>query len=580
MTQTHSSLETTALRIESKANTYYQTLITKINADQNLTEQCYAIKTRIKKHDAIMDKVHRKRKEKPYEAYNLTDIIGIRFVALLETNIVSIFKALMEFLIQNSQELKIEEVIYYIGDKKSTPILSEVNALFKENQEHIPQSEVNESDRGYSSLHVICKHQTKHNTVNNGYQLPIEIQIRNVFEDAWGEVDHKFVYSKDKERSDSSVELQGLQSHSKVLKELCDTCSSHASLIYTTSINNPALSTSSNTNLGSVEEILPEKTKISELLEKKNIPLTLVNKYKKGIELKKKNQLSEALETFYEIYNATLITSKDNTNLSFMKLYAGLNIAFIQLETNYLNEAISNYKALLKEFPTVPLISYRLGQSLGRKGLYQEAVEQLEKTKQLTKQAIDNKKLKTLDLPEEDYEHIRLKLPFLLGFYFWRQADKLTKGDKRKIELLTKAFDVTKDILSEDGLPDTTTMDTYNNLLYYAIDIYKIINNSKVKKHQKWANDIKTEAIPDFLKKIRRYYPGENFNLLFEKKEYSKLHTIIEALIVISKEKNALKLAERLKNTIMVDEKAQQNENNKEILVRITEFLNLNGEER
>lgn len=577
MKNTHTNeLENSALRIELLANEYFSKLLTKISADTDLNDQCYAVKSRIKKHKSIANKVQLKLNIKKYSACDISDIIGIRLVALLEENILSIFEALNTFFKKNSSELDINEVIYYIGDKRSTRILAPIKSMC-DSESHLPSAIIVDSDRGYSSLHIVCYNTTEHSGIscNETYRIPIEFQIRSVFEDAWGEVDHKFVYSRDKNRESNSTYVKILQSHSKILKELCDTCSSHASLISQSYESKPDDKNLPTEPLGRVQEIKPEKNKISDLLIDSGVPDELVSKYKKGTELKNSGLNLEAQETFYEIYNITLLTKKTKeSNLKFMKLYAGLNVAFISLKMNAFNDAISLYLSLHQEFPNIPIVSYRLGQSYGRKGMFDDAIDYLEKAKLLIKDTSNI--LNTLALPQEDYEHIKSKLPYLLGFYFWRKST-LTDDKNIKLKLLHQAYSETEKSL-ENLKEHDNPYDVYNNLLYFIIDIFKIIEHSEDNSHQKWAYEIVHSVIPVYLEKMEVEYGQNNFNALFEVKEYSKIHTIIEALATVSKITSAQSLANKLEIAIIEDPDALKKESNKEIYNYVKTFQETNLE--
>ena len=49
---------------------------------RSLEHDAYAIKARVKMFDSAVDKIIRKRKEKPYSITDLTDVVGLRILCL------------------------------------------------------------------------------------------------------------------------------------------------------------------------------------------------------------------------------------------------------------------------------------------------------------------------------------------------------------------------------------------------------------------------------------------------------------------------------------------------------------------
>jgi hypothetical protein len=114
----------------------------------------------------------------------------------------------------------LEEIIVYNNELDSSPF----NLLLRETlDQRRVQFETRSSKEGYSSLHIVCRvsqNVARCDDIGPEYQLPIEIQIRTVFEDAWGEIDHKYGYVA---RSGKELTLAGNKAlvgpHLRVLKQ-------------------------------------------------------------------------------------------------------------------------------------------------------------------------------------------------------------------------------------------------------------------------------------------------------------------------------------------------------------------------
>ena len=167
-----------------------------------LTTGCYAYKFRVKSKEDLLDKKQRKIEKKPlYTITDITDVIGVRLVTLFKGDMFKAYANLIEMLanpVGDSQfnQAMPEEIIVYKGTSALDDFANEIKTITKS---HFKSAQVKteNSVEGYSSIHIICRHSAKIEELSNAensYRLPIEIQIRTVFEDAWGEIDHKYGY--------------------------------------------------------------------------------------------------------------------------------------------------------------------------------------------------------------------------------------------------------------------------------------------------------------------------------------------------------------------------------------------------
>ncbi|MGC9417825.1 MAG: hypothetical protein ACP5EN_02525 [Rhodovulum sp.] len=176
----------------------------------SLYEQVYAIKVRVKSLDSLVDKVKEKRKTKKYSAHDATDLVGMRLLCVYAEDLPEATRSLVRFLrFCQSPEVKlfagedlseaIREIIVY----KSTRNARVYDSVFRYCKElpgiahedsgtHLALVEHEGDEKSYSSIHFVCRGISY--ASGSPKEVPVEIQIRTVFEDTWGEIDHNLEY--------------------------------------------------------------------------------------------------------------------------------------------------------------------------------------------------------------------------------------------------------------------------------------------------------------------------------------------------------------------------------------------------
>jgi ppGpp synthetase/RelA/SpoT-type nucleotidyltranferase len=177
----------------------------------NLYDQVYAIKVRVKSLDSLVSKVLDKRKKKPYQASDATDIVGMRLLCLYAEDLPNATKALIRFIrfCQKPEIGLISGALLSNGIKEVIVYKSERNArvydsIFKyckqilgsqregEEADKVFLEEHEGEEKSYSSIHFVCYGISYASGIAK--EVPIEIQIRTIFEDTWGEIDHSLEY--------------------------------------------------------------------------------------------------------------------------------------------------------------------------------------------------------------------------------------------------------------------------------------------------------------------------------------------------------------------------------------------------
>ncbi|MCA1361061.1 hypothetical protein I6F14_08830 [Bradyrhizobium sp. IC3069] len=204
----------------------------------------YLIKSRVKDHKKLVEKVFERRQSKPtYQAKDVTDIIGLRILTLYRSDLQSVLQRFLKFVeLARNEPLElffgksvsevVEELIIYGYPYEQSLCQALVSQLKKydlvldgKRIRHEPK------DNGYSSIHIILRAQGSLGETR--FRVPVEVQIRTVLEDAWGEVQHELMYKSrfgnpekatDGLRKSASDQLRNW-------KDLLDSCGNTADII-------------------------------------------------------------------------------------------------------------------------------------------------------------------------------------------------------------------------------------------------------------------------------------------------------------------------------------------------------------
>lgn len=466
-----------------------------------LTAGCYAYKFRVKSKEDLRTKKQRKLEEKPnYTITDITDVIGIRLVTLFKGEMLKVYANLIDMLagdINDSKLLKTapEEIIVYKGDSALDDFADEIKTI---TESHFKSANVISkiSKEKYSSIHVICRHTSTIEEIkvnDNPYRLPIEIQIRTVFEDAWGEIDHKYGYvvREGKEAGKPINNFQHIKAHLKVLKDFCDASMEYAECIRKEALPDILDLTSGATKTISVEsdedilnrfrELRMDENFIQRYVEARKIrdmaaensgathdgQITAEQSYLQASELF--SALTQELATEDKV--ATL---EKGPQLAYY--YCAMNEGLCLMSTNIpenVNVAVDKYHFIESHYKQFPLAKMRLGQALGKVGRIDESLEKLRSANQLFREigqkSIDSERWDD-NLPKPDYDHMLYTLPKILGFTLWKKIQLSgTISKQEKSNLYFEAYDTTLECLEAKDIEPKKLLDVYNNLLYYCV---------------------------------------------------------------------------------------------------------------
>jgi ppGpp synthetase/RelA/SpoT-type nucleotidyltranferase len=223
------------------------------------SELTYTFKSRLKGATKIHDKVKRKRlegiaKNDPlllsYNPDHVTDAWACRYVTLYQTQIPHVAERLLaavkEFNADHAySDLLLSEFVIYTNRPQGDPlsIVGELMRIFKATNlgdliDHDSIIKPPENKKSaYSSVHLVFSlplvidFPGRLNVSETG---KFEVQIRDIFEEGWGEIQHNLIYSrKDALGVTTETEDAGAmwKPHLNALKTFVDGCSQHASII-------------------------------------------------------------------------------------------------------------------------------------------------------------------------------------------------------------------------------------------------------------------------------------------------------------------------------------------------------------
>lgn len=154
-------------------------------------ESIHTILYRIKDESRLIEKIDQENMSSEFDMKPIThknfherigDIIGIRIICLRLSDILKVEKYL-EFLVEE----KILKFIREPDHKRSFVLPIDLGKT-------APQ-DINIQHSGYSSIHYQVKLGENSDTSEEFKSVQIELQLRTILEEAWGEIDHKYRYT-------------------------------------------------------------------------------------------------------------------------------------------------------------------------------------------------------------------------------------------------------------------------------------------------------------------------------------------------------------------------------------------------
>lgn len=416
----------------------------------------YTIKHRVKDTVKIKRKVARKRqgaragtKNWRYEPTHVTDGCGFRIVTLFQKEIVDVVAELIK-MIQHDGQYSVKNPFTRDGLKEVTIFTNRppdeegsIHVQVKEKFDSAGYSsetcEPENRKSGYSSVHLVVEVPVEIPQDDGSSRTrlqPMEIQVRDIFEEAWGEISHFLRYAQ--ERGDLDLEEHPLfdmwKPHLNALKTFADGCSQEAEIIRTNAIDasryrqifferKPAERPEIVVDM--LTEVLPKRfhTQVRETFDglKKAIDTM-------GPETRRE-AFNEALHKFEDLFTATKKLhnkkTKDGRNVGFR---ITMEIAYcVHPETDEEFEKVAGfYEVMHTKYPDDVVAYYRHAMLERRRVHIDRSVELFK--------AADEALPRDQTISEDSW--IRIALPRNLGTSYWRQADAMKEAPEKRRDRL------------------------------------------------------------------------------------------------------------------------------------------------
>lgn len=385
-------------------------------------------RSRLKTKSSLVRKIEEKKKKKSYSILDVTDIVGFRFVCHFQNETVQVVESLLEKIFQEGSTKDFEGLaeakIYITSAPNQQLLLQRVSAIFKKRNVIL---DVSDKPSRYTSIHMVVSRRTN--------QL-FEVQIRNVFEDAWAEIEHALKYKTGKDELPPSLDR-----HLKVLNTYTQACAEYSEAVLLDS-----QSTTSDQKQVTIEEIKDQKQEL------RGMPDLAQQVFLKAQKLRENGSFQDAVESI-----SLFIDSSSNSSLFLesapTRYYLRMERALANMQQGRIQSAINEYQDILTENPDRALVYFRLANAYRIIGDFNEAIDYLS--------LIEDKLL----LPEntaQEVAHLQVT-PFALAHAYWR-----TNRPRDSIRILQEAVEKRIYTINPDSL------NYINCYIYYLIEIAQI----------------------------------------------------------------------------------------------------------
>ena len=523
----------------------------------NLQSNCYAYKTRVKSWKKLLSKLELKRKKKPaYSLNDITDVLGLRIVTLFRQDMIDIIDIILSLI---SHQVKynpipfegngLVEAIIYTPSPKNDIIISQAHQKI-DSFGLIPSDSIQleTTVARYSSIHLVAKMDFSVPDFNGTYKIPVEIQIRTVFEDAWGELDHKYGYQNREGKSESVITNPlHVQKNLLTMKKFVDACSEYAD-------NIRDLATESEIETRTVkpletDDLVNRNLLIGGISQKTISEYMCVRAIRASAEESKNTSQTylRAAESFSKLLEQMTLdqTFQESKGFEAYYYYIKMDEALCRISTSDISEikkALTIYIDLARNYVSYPMIQLRMGQALIRLKEYDAARKQLKKCRTMVNRlSIVSEEKRAIRLPDVELKRVQIRLYLLLGFAYWKESsDIYTKNvdSKRVRTFLVQAFEQTEPALSCEHIDMDDRVKILNNMVFYALEIvhFKALHfkkgNENFEKHESFIKENLST-----IEKSTNLSTAENVN---------NLDTLMNCYIYLNNKPKAIKVAERL----------------------------------
>lgn len=430
------------------------------NSDSNLSK-IYLIKHRVKEPESVYLKT--KRKDKSLD--QIYDYGGLRLLCLFEEDIFAVHMDFMNMLKNKDYQLKCCSA-YNWNDSSMESLKTEIDKYFDGCKfEKIRRSS------GYKSVHYVIKR-------NSSASVRIEVQLRTLVQDVWGELEHSISYKKGgvhphikKSFYLLSQDLSNIENLLSYLKEVNQ--KEHAGEDYSNKLVVP-------------KYFLKYENKI--LPEFKSINIKLYNCYAEywAIIESIDNQLISVdwvklARAKLDDFNNHLSVSqlKENKELSY---WIGMENAFLLFCEAKHEEALDAYKILLIHYSDKYCVHFRIGELYYLLGHIEQSLYSFDEAERL--------------LVLEEIDHVNYyRIKSKLAYYYWSLGDEYIDISVAEISEAEKIYSQHKKYFDKSQYEQLV-----NNICWYKLEQY-IVTLKKLE-----AEGVDSEGNDELLNKLNVTY--------------------------------------------------------------------------
>ena len=389
---------------------------------RDLPRSYIKLMSRIKSRDSIVEKLARKSADRasPLTARDLHDLVGFRLVCHFQADVSDSVRVIMR-MIKEKQGLSClaEPPILYTTNAPHQNVLS--SALDSIFQEHGVKLIHETKTSRYTSLHLI-------GGVTNFEKFPpIEIQLRNVFEEAWSSIEHASNYKRPASKT--------VTRHLGVLQSMVQCCVEYAEAIRQDMDDGGIDQSASIKPLTYQEDIAQFPKPIQDLLNR-------------VMDMREAEKHQEILERITEFLQVDTTIQEDP--LYFVRMEEALSY----LKLNDLSAAQSLYENIALKYPRRAMVAFRLSDVFKLKNEYATALE-------YSRKAIELLSLYRQGSSRLERDWISKYVPLKNAYYLWRLGDVVAAHRD-----LSQAYE----ILGENG-DEGLRRKYFSSLIYYALEV-------------------------------------------------------------------------------------------------------------
>ena len=383
---------------------------------------------RIKSKTSINTKVGKKQADglRGFGQHDLNDIVGFRLVCHFPNEVERILEALLERLHTTDAKAPykiIKAKVYLNTSPYQNAYQSRLFNLFSKYEKEL-QTDCKESR--YTSVHLIL--------CNDDERKKFEVQIRNVFEDAWAEIEHAMKYKAADGRLSGNVDR-----HLQILNSFIQACSEYSEGIFKDSHGEP------NPQGGHVKLLNDNDKELSSLSKAARAA------FDKATDLRNAKSHGAAIDALNEFIQTKPKFLEDPLAAYYILMERGVNYLCL---ARY-QEAIEDYKLVESFAPARALVNFRLADAFRLNQNFEGVAQQLE---------IVSRKVDSRENTKQERD-LALHYPLMLAYAYWK-----IKKPKQSVVTLEDAYK-SKIIVTDT---DDKKLKYTNSLAYYTLESAKV----------------------------------------------------------------------------------------------------------